>query len=89
MPASETIQVTGGLSEVALLSFTRRSENGAKKLFIMDSQREGMSWLVLISDGGRPSGIVSNRKSDKLSKEPGPLNFIRRWWMNSVFTKVM
>ena len=77
-PASETIQVTGGLSEVALLSLTRRSENGAKKLFIMDSQREGMSWEALISDGGRPSGMVSNRKSGKPSKELGSLDFIRR-----------
>ena len=53
MKPSKTIQVTGGLSEVVLLSFTRQSENGAKKLFIMDSEREGMSWVVLISNGGR------------------------------------
>ena len=89
MKASETIQVTGGLFEVGLLSFTRRSENGAKKLVIMDSEIEGMSWVALISDGGRPSGMVSNRKSDKPSRELGPLDFIKRWWLNSVFTKVM
>ena len=88
MLPSETIQVTGGLSEVALLSLTRRSENGAKKLFIMDSQREGISWEALISDGGRPSGMVSNRKSGKPSKELGPLDFIKRWWLNLVFKKV-
>ena len=89
MAAFETIQVTGGLSEVALLSFTRRSENGAKKLFITDSQREGMSWVALISNGGRPSGMVSNRKSGNPSKELGPLDFIKRWCLNSVLTKVM
>ena len=89
MLKSETIQVTRGLSEVALLSFTRRSENGAKKLFMMDSERERRSWVALISDGGRPSGMVSNRKSGKPSKELGPLDFIKRWWLNSVFTKVM
>ena len=43
----------------------------------------------LISNGGRPSGMVSNRKSHKPSKELGPLDFIKRWWLNLVFTKVM
>ena len=89
MAAFETIQVTGGLSEVALLSFTKRLENGAKKLFKTDSQREGMSWVALISNGGRPSGMVSNRKSGKPSKELGPLDFIKRWCLNSVLIKVM
>ncbi len=53
MNPSEIMQVTGGLLEVALLSFIRRSEKGAKKFFIMETQREGMSWVMLRSDGGR------------------------------------
>ncbi len=86
---SEIIQVTGGLLEVATLSFTRKSENGVKKFFIAESQREGMSWVAFESDGGRPSGMVLNWKSGKPSKELGPQDFRKRWWLNSVFTKVM
>ena len=74
MKPSEIIQVTGGFFKVAPLSFTRRSENGAKKFFLMELLRKWGSWVALRSDGGRPSGMVSNRKSDKPSKELGPLN---------------
>ncbi|KAK7853151.1 hypothetical protein CFP56_036894 [Quercus suber] len=88
MKPSEIIQVTGGTFEVALLSFTRL-ENEAKKFFIMELQREKRSWLAFGSEGGRLSGMVSNRKSDKPSKELGPLNFRKRWWLNSVLTKAM
>jgi hypothetical protein len=33
--------------------------------------------------------MVTNRKSGKLSKELGPLDFKKRRWLNSVLTKVM
>ena len=89
MKPSEIIQVTGGTFEVALLSFTRRLENEAKRFFVMELQREDKSWLAFGSDGGRLSGMVSNQKSDKPSKELGPLIFRKRWWLNSVLTKVM
>ena len=82
MKPSEIIQVTGGTFEVALLSFTRTLENEAKKFFIMELPREERSWVAFRSDGGRLSGMVSNRKSDKPSKELGPLNFRKRWWLN-------
>ena len=78
MKPSEIIQVTGGTFEVALLSSMRRLENEAKKFFIMELQREETSWLAFGSDGGRLSGMVSNWKSDKPSKELGPLNFKKR-----------
>ena len=55
----------------------------------METQREGMSWVALGSDGGRPSGMVSNQKSIKPSKELWPLDFRKRWWLNSMLTKVM
>ncbi|KAK7843724.1 hypothetical protein CFP56_012009 [Quercus suber] len=87
MKPSKIIQVTGGFFEVAPLSFTRRSENGAKKFFITESQRKWISWVALWSDGGRPSGMVSNRKSDKPSKELGPLDCKKCWWLNSMLTK--
>jgi hypothetical protein len=54
------MQVTGGLLEVPALSFIRKLENGAKKYFIMESQRETTSWVAFESDGGRLSGIVLN-----------------------------
>jgi hypothetical protein len=56
----EIMQVTGGLLEVPALSFIRKLENGAKKYFIMESQRETTSWVAFESDGGRLSGIVLN-----------------------------
>ena len=43
MKLSEIMQVTGGMFKVALLSFERRSENGAKKFCKMETQREVMS----------------------------------------------
>ena len=89
MKPSKIMQVNGGTIEVALLSFTRRLENETKKFFVMETQREGMSWVALGSDGGRPSGMVSNQKSVKPSKELGPLDFKKRWWLNSMLTKVM
>lgn len=75
MKPSEIMQVNGGTLDVALLSFTRMLENEAKKLFVMETQREGMSWVALGSDGGRPSGKISNWKSFKPSKELGSLDF--------------
>ena len=89
MKLSEIMQVTGGMFEVALLSFERRSENGAKKFCKMETQREVMSWVTLRLDGGRLSRMVSNRKSDKPSKKMGPLDFRKCWWLNSVLTKIM
>ena len=89
MKPSEIMQVTGGMFEVALLSFEMRSEKGAKKFCKRETQREVMSWVMLRSNGGRLSGMVLNQKLDKPSKELGPLDFRKCWWLNSVLTKVM
>ncbi len=79
------MQVTGGL-----LRFVRRSENGDNMFFAMESQRERKHWVALGSEGGRPSGMVWNRKSGNPSKEsPAPMDLMKRLWLNSVFTKVM
>ena len=72
MKPSATMKVTGGLFEaIAGLSLRRMSENGAKKFFIIDSQRAPMSWVALESEGGRLSGMVLNWKSSNPSKELG------------------
>jgi hypothetical protein len=52
-----------------VLSFTRKSENGAKKFFITESAREESSWVALEPDGGRPSRMDLNWKSGKPSKK--------------------
>jgi hypothetical protein len=44
MKPSETMQVTGGL--FAVLSFASKSEKGAKKFFITESQREGKFFIT-------------------------------------------
>lgn len=61
MKPSETMQLTGGLLEVAVsLSLWRRSQNGAKKFFRMESQSKVRSWvspsseLALICNGFKP-----------------------------------
>jgi len=64
---SETMQVTGRTFEDAF-SLARTSYKGVKKLLMMDLQREGTSWLASISEGGRPSGMVSKLK---LANHPG------------------
>ena len=81
---SEIMQVTRGMFEVALLSFKRSSKKGAKKFFIMEAQREATSWVALEFGGGRLSGMVSNRKSGKPSKEFVPLDSRKYWWLNSM-----
>jgi hypothetical protein len=62
MKPSEIMQVTEGilLFEAAIFSFKRMSKNGAKKFFIMESQREEVSWVALEFDGGRLSEMVLN-----------------------------
>ena len=93
MKASETMQVTGGLtSGVAVLRLLRRSENGGNMFFEMESKREVTSWLALESERGRPSGMVRKRKSGKPSKlkePPAAMDLMRRRWLKSVLTKVM
>ena len=91
MKASETMQVTGGLtSGVAVLRLLRRSENGGNMFFEMESKREMTSWLALGSERGRPSWMVRKRKSGKSSKEPpAVMDLTRRRWLKSVLTKVM
>ncbi|KAK3014575.1 hypothetical protein RJ639_008907 [Escallonia herrerae] len=85
---SETTQVTGGtFDEAESLSLERRSLNGAKQFLIAESHREGTSWVASISDGGSPSGIVSNRNEERPLSASGPRDFKRRWWLNSVLTR--
>lgn len=90
MMQSETMQVTGGtLEEEVLLSLDRRSLKGDKQFFLVESQRDGTCWVESASEGGSPSGIVSNRKVGRPLRESGPLDFMRRRWLNSVLTKVI
>ncbi|KAJ4965151.1 hypothetical protein NE237_017000 [Protea cynaroides] len=50
---------------------------------------EGNYAIASARDGGSPSGIVSNWKSGKPLREPGPLELRSRPWLNSVLSKVM
>jgi hypothetical protein len=89
MQPSEIMQVTGGtLDEAVSLSFERRLVKGAKQCFVVDSHRDGGSWVASTSESGRPSGMVSNRKEGRPSRELGPRDLRRRLWLNSVLTNV-
>ena len=94
MYPSDKMQVTGGTLEQVVvaalsLSFLRRSQNGVSIMFFMMlSQREGMSWVESASDGGRPSGMVSNLKSGKPSCEFEPRDLRKRLWLNSVLRRL-
>ena len=59
MTASPTMQLTGGTS-TAELSREIRSQKGAKQFLEVDWEREGISWVELASENGRPSGMVRN-----------------------------
>ncbi|KAB2613394.1 hypothetical protein D8674_035710 [Pyrus ussuriensis x Pyrus communis] len=94
MKPSEKMQVTGGLTLLieitASLSFMRRSQNGGKRFLLMASDAKETSWVASwLESGGRPSGMVSNQKSGKPSRELGPRHFRKRLWLNSVLTKVI
>jgi hypothetical protein len=90
MAPSETTQVTGGkLEEAVSFSLERRFVKGARQCFFVEWHREGMSWVASASDSGRPSGMVSNRKEGRPSRELGPRDLRRRLLLNSVLTKVI
>ncbi|KAF4368345.1 hypothetical protein F8388_019062 [Cannabis sativa] len=78
--ASETTQLTGGSTEVVSFSLRRSFLKGSRQFFSVDSHRAGMSWVAsaLLSVGGMPSGMDSNRKPGKPSRELGPLDLRRR-----------
>lgn len=79
MIPSETMQVTGGTwNAEELLSLERSSRKGARQLLWVEEQRDGTSWVASTSDGGRPSGMVSNWKVGRPQRELGPLDFKRR-----------
>ncbi|PQQ17333.1 hypothetical protein Pyn_21394 [Prunus yedoensis var. nudiflora] len=85
---SETTQVTGGTLFAVSLSFTRSSRNGAtSNKFLNDSQTKVESWVASSSDSGRQSGMVSNPKSSRPSRELGPRDLRKRLWLNSALTK--
>ena len=65
MKPSEIMLVTKGTSDSDELSLSSSSLNGAKQFFLMESHSAGISWVASRSDGGNPSGIVSNRKSGR------------------------
>ncbi|KAK2972535.1 hypothetical protein RJ640_006601 [Escallonia rubra] len=76
---SETMQVTGGTFD-ELLSLKRRSLNGAKQCLLVESQMVRTSGMasVSLSDGGIPSGIISNRKEERPLSEFCPRDLRRR-----------
>jgi len=84
---SETMQVTGGASE--LLTLARRFLKWGRQVLLVDSQREGISWVTSTSYSGRPSGMVSKRNEGRPLREEAPLDLRRRLWLYSVLTKVM
>jgi len=55
--------------------------NGTRQFFEVESFRATMSWLTSASEGGRPSGMISKRKSGKPSRELGPLELSKRLWL--------
>nr|GMC50573.1 hypothetical protein PanWU01x14_244710 [Ipomoea batatas] len=87
---SATMHDTGGTLDAAVsLSRARRPLKGHKQVVAVDAQREAISWVASASEGGRPSGMVSNRNDGRPRRDSGPLDLSRRRWLNSVFTKVM
>lgn len=89
MIPSATMHVTGGEFGEEL-SFAIRSLKGARQVFLVDLHSDGMCCVgIFASVGGRPSGIVSNLKEGRPSREFGPRDFSRHLWMNSVLTKVI
>ncbi|PON90933.1 hypothetical protein TorRG33x02_133390 [Trema orientale] len=87
MIPSTIMQVIGGTSDEHL-SLSNSSLNGPKQFFLVESHSGGTSWVASRSDGGKPSGMVSNRKSGRPLTESGPLDLIKRPWLNSVLTKL-
>ena len=85
---SDTMQVTVGTCGEEF-NLATRSKNGAKQFFRTESHRAGTSCVASRSEGGSPSGMVLNRKSGRPLTESGPLDLIKRLWLNSVLTKVM
>lgn len=77
MIPSETTQVTCGTlpDEFNLPS---NSKNGAKQVFLIELHKAGRSCVASRSDGGNPSGMVSNRKSGRPFRESDPLFRINR-----------
>ena len=82
------VHVTGGESGKELSS-ERRLLKGAKKFFLTEPHRAGMSWVTLASVGGRPSGIDLNLNVGRPSRELGPRDLSKRSWLYSVLTKVI
>uniref|UniRef100_A0A0D9YYE3 Uncharacterized protein n=1 Tax=Oryza glumipatula TaxID=40148 RepID=A0A0D9YYE3_9ORYZ len=84
-------QLTGGVPG-SLLSRARRAPNAAGPCVRKDVQTVGMSCVTSsLSDsdgGGRPSGMVSNRKSSRPASAPVPRERRRRRWLYSELTKV-
>ncbi|KAJ6700313.1 hypothetical protein OIU79_013362 [Salix purpurea] len=79
MKPSETMQVTGGaLEDAESLSLSSSSLNGANKFFMAASKRAATSCVAFSFEGGRPSGMDSNRKSGKPFMASGPLDLSKR-----------
>ncbi|KAF5188669.1 hypothetical protein FRX31_021743 [Thalictrum thalictroides] len=78
MKQSATMQETLGSSD-ASLSLAMRLTKGSNQLLEMEVRSfRRLSREVLISEGGRPSGMLLNRKSGSPSSEVDPTAFSNR-----------
>jgi len=85
---SYIIEVTKGTSS-ELLSFFTSSFRGSKQCLLVASHSAAMLCVASFSDGGNPSGMVSNWKPGCPLTKSSPRDLTKRLWLNSVFTKVM
>lgn len=75
---------------LVLLSLKRSFLKGSRDVSEVDLHKEGMSWVASrFSGGGRPSGMVSNLKELWWLRVAEPCDLRKRWWLNSVLTKVI
>lgn len=76
MIPSDIIKLTLGIVEQVLSLFLISSNKGPKQFFLVDSHSNRISCVASLSEGGKPSGIVSNWKLRTRSKNQNHLTVI-------------